>query len=275
MTSLALTSDVDWASDPPEMLRASYDADRLPLWTTRPEGVALSEEGEDLVLTPRDARGDVLFFHGGGWVVGSPETHRTLGAWLAHASGMRVRLARYRLAPEARWPAQQKDAAAALRRAPEGVVLAGDSAGAAMALWADACVPGKASAVIGLYGVYGLGPRTAELMRYYEDLGIGPDDNLGAIAREGCPVLLLLAGADPIGPETPALARHLSRPCEVIEVKGAQHGFLHRAWTDPLARLAMDAVGRWVRQLSGSSSSEASGSSTNPHSISSSGRLDM
>ena len=271
MTSLALTSDVDWVNDPPERLRASYDADRLPLWSTRPDGVDLTEDGEDLILTPEDPRGDVLYFHGGGWVVGSPETHRTLGAWLAHCSGMRVRLARYRLAPEARWPAQRKDAAAALRHAPDGVIVAGDSAGAAMAFWADACVPGKAAAVVGLYGAYGLGPRTAELMRYYDDLGIGPEENLGAISRDGCPVLLLKAGDDPIGPETPALSRHLTRPCEVIEVPEAQHGFLHRAGTDPLARLAMDAVGRWLRQLSASSTSEASGSATNPQSISSSG----
>lgn len=271
MTTLALTTDVDWVADPPEMLRASYDADRLPLWSTRPEGVTLSEEGEDLILTPEDPHGDILYFHGGGWVVGSPETHRTLGAWLAQCSGMRVRLARYRLAPESRWPAQQKDAAAALRHAPEGVIVAGDSAGAAMAFWADACVPGKASAVVGLYGAYGLGAATAEMLRYYGDLGIAPEENLSAISRDGCPCLLLAAGDDPIGPETLALSRHLIRPSEVIEVPKAQHGFLHRAGTDPLARLAMDAVGRWLRQLSAGSSSEDEGSSTNPQSMSSSG----
>ncbi|MGD9601435.1 MAG: alpha/beta hydrolase [Gammaproteobacteria bacterium] len=77
----------------------------------------------------------VLYLHGGGYVMGSPNTHRSLAGELARAAGARVLLPDYRLAPEAPFPAAVDDAVAAYRAilahgvAPSRVAIAGDSAG--------------------------------------------------------------------------------------------------------------------------------------------------
>jgi phosphinothricin tripeptide acetyl hydrolase len=88
-------------------------------------------------LTPPGGRTDavVLYLHGGGYVIGSPRSHRHLAAAIARAAGTRALLLEYRLAPEHPFPAALEDAVAAyqwlLRQgiAPEHVVVAGDSAG--------------------------------------------------------------------------------------------------------------------------------------------------
>ena len=82
----------------------------------------------------------VVYLHGGGYVAGSPKTHRELGARLALAAEARVLLVDYRLAPEHPFPAAHDDAVAAVRYllargvAPGRLVVAGDSAGGALAL---------------------------------------------------------------------------------------------------------------------------------------------
>ena len=82
-----------------------------------------------------DAR--VVWFHGGGYVFGSPETHARPGARLADGVGAATVLPRYRLAPEHGWPAQRDDGLAvarALQDAGHRLALAGDSAGGHLAL---------------------------------------------------------------------------------------------------------------------------------------------
>jgi acetyl esterase/lipase len=82
----------------------------------------------------------ILYLHGGSYLVGSPRTHRELGARLVGAAGGRVLLLDYRLAPEHPCPAALADALAAYRwLLDEGVdarrmVVAGDSAGGGLAL---------------------------------------------------------------------------------------------------------------------------------------------
>jgi len=77
----------------------------------------------------------VLYFHGGGYVIGSPRSHRHLAAAIGRAARARVLLPDYRLAPEHPFPAAVDDAVAAYRwlldrgHAPSGIALAGDSAG--------------------------------------------------------------------------------------------------------------------------------------------------
>ncbi|MDW4549460.1 alpha/beta hydrolase fold domain-containing protein [Defluviimonas sp. D31] len=90
---------------------------------------------------PPAARPKVLiYFHGGGYIAGSPRSHRGLLAALATTTGIAVCAPRYRLAPEHAFPAAQDDAYAAwrhLRRsgfAPGDIALAGDSAGGGLAL---------------------------------------------------------------------------------------------------------------------------------------------
>lgn len=88
-------------------------------------------------LRPRAADdGFVLYLHGGGYVIGSPRSHRHLAAGIATAGRMHAFVLDYRLAPEHPFPAALDDAVAAYRwlidtqQTEAGrIVLAGDSAG--------------------------------------------------------------------------------------------------------------------------------------------------
>lgn len=77
----------------------------------------------------------LLYLHGGGYVMGSPHSHRDLTWRLAEASGARVVALDYALAPEHPFPAGLEHALAAYRAlldqgiAPENLAVAGDSAG--------------------------------------------------------------------------------------------------------------------------------------------------
>ena len=77
----------------------------------------------------------VLYLHGGGYVIGSPRSHRHLAAAIAAAGQASALLLDYRLAPEHPYPAAVDDATAAYRWlleqgiAPGHIVIAGDSAG--------------------------------------------------------------------------------------------------------------------------------------------------
>ncbi|MGL6042310.1 MAG: alpha/beta hydrolase [Sandaracinobacteroides sp.] len=57
----------------------------------------------------------ILFFHGGGWVIGDLETHNSLAAEIAKLTGYNLVAVDYRLAPEAPFPAAVEDALAAAR----------------------------------------------------------------------------------------------------------------------------------------------------------------
>src|SRR5262245_46391983 len=82
----------------------------------------------------------ILYFHGGGYSIGSAETHRDLVARLCRAAGARALSVDYRLAPEHRFPAAVEDAVASYRWLLDrgvpatAIVLAGDSAGGGLAL---------------------------------------------------------------------------------------------------------------------------------------------
>jgi acetyl esterase len=87
------------------------------------------------VLVPTGTpRGVLIYFHGGGWVLGTLDEFDTLGRELAARTGCTVVLPAYRLAPEHRYPTAARDAYATLRwvaaRMPGlPIVVAGDSAG--------------------------------------------------------------------------------------------------------------------------------------------------
>lgn len=95
---------------------------------------------------PADGRAAsaIVYLHGGGWATGSPDGFAAIARNLARFSGGLVVSVDYRLAPEHRWPAQLDDALAAVRWMREQaaalgvdasrVALAGDSAGAHLAL---------------------------------------------------------------------------------------------------------------------------------------------
>ena len=82
----------------------------------------------------------ILYFHGGGYSIGSPKSHRDLCAFLAHYAEISLVSVAYRLAPENPYPAAVEDAMAAYQAlldqgfAAADIVLAGDSAGGGLAL---------------------------------------------------------------------------------------------------------------------------------------------
>jgi acetyl esterase len=85
----------------------------------------------------------LVFFHGGGWVIGSVDTHDAPCRYLARNAQVRVLSVQYRLAPEHPFPAAAQDALTAFRFAghnaeslgadPTAVAVGGDSAGANLA----------------------------------------------------------------------------------------------------------------------------------------------
>ncbi|WP_247886686.1 alpha/beta hydrolase fold domain-containing protein, partial [Azospirillum brasilense] len=110
----------------------------------------------------------LVYFHGGGFVVNSVDTHDRLLRMLALHSGVVVCAVRYSLAPERRFPHQHEEALAALRWIaaagavhgidPGRIAVGGDSAGAnlALGLALAARAPGEPRVSFGLlfYGMF-------------------------------------------------------------------------------------------------------------------------
>lgn len=113
-----------------ENLRVQGPAGEIPVRLYVPEGAARPS-------------GALVYFHGGGWVIGSLETHENLCKALANRAGARVVSVDYRLAPEHRWPAAAEDCYAitchvAEHGSPFGIdgvriAVGGDSAGGNLA----------------------------------------------------------------------------------------------------------------------------------------------
>jgi epsilon-lactone hydrolase len=84
----------------------------------------------------------ILYLHGGGYVICSLDSHRHLAAETGRASGARTLAIDYRLAPEHPFPAPIEDTVAAYRYLlasglkPNGIALAGDSAGGGLVVGA-------------------------------------------------------------------------------------------------------------------------------------------
>jgi epsilon-lactone hydrolase len=92
-------------------------------------------------IVPADApHKAILYFHGGGFRIGSVASHRDLIAQIAEASGCRILAINYRLAPEHRFPAALDDCLAAYSYLlgqgikPANIAFAGDSAGGNLVL---------------------------------------------------------------------------------------------------------------------------------------------
>lgn len=127
-----------------ERLRRSFERKArlffLAPWGSRVQADHLNGVPVEWVSGPgvaRDTGPVLLYFHGGGYVFGSPRTHRAMLARLSGLSGLPACLPQYRLAPEHPFPAAVEDALSAYRAVaehPGGVILGGDSAGGGLAL---------------------------------------------------------------------------------------------------------------------------------------------
>lgn len=189
----------------------------------------------------------LLYLHGGGWVLGSLETHDALCRRLAQRLGACVLAVDYRLAPEHRYPAAVEDSVTALRWLaasapalgidPARLAVGGDSAGgnlaAVLALMArDGDVPPVAFQML-LYPAVDLVmtgesyerftqglPLTAATMRWFIDHYLPPPlDRAGwrasplrAPSLHGvAPALVLTCGHDPLCSEGQLYAARLER----------------------------------------------------------------
>jgi acetyl esterase len=238
--------------------------------------------------------GAILYLHGGGWFAMSIDTHDGMLRRLAVQSGMAVLAVDYRLAPENPFPAGLQDCVAAWRwlRAqaaglgldPERLFIAGDSAGANLAL--ATCVserdsgrplPAGMALFYGCYapvfatgshlrngdGRYGI--STAR-MRWYWEQYLGPqhfDPELAErppLPRNAAPLwasvtglppaYLTLAELDPLADDTMLLSQHLAAarvPCTLDRFAGAPHGFLALTKESELARKGMQKACDWLK----------------------------
>ena len=151
LEQLSLDIAIDPAQLDPQTMRAGYE---LLSGTQSRDPVGAVEDrtipgpaGEIPIRIFRPA-GDaappgLVYFHGGGWVAGSIETHDGTCRKLCNAAGCTVVSVGYRLAPEAKFPAAAEDAYAALNWVaahgsqigvdPERLAVGGDSAGGNLA----------------------------------------------------------------------------------------------------------------------------------------------
>jgi acetyl esterase len=151
---IALAGEPDLALLTPGMARDRVARDAAtfagrPIELARVEELSLDGGAGKLrgrLYIPRDAPdpgGMLVFFHGGGFVVGDLDTHDNSCRFLARQAGVRVLAVEYRLAPEHRFPAAIDDALAAFRSAaaqasklgadPTRLAVGGDSAGGNLA----------------------------------------------------------------------------------------------------------------------------------------------
>jgi len=105
------------------------------------ESVDLNGVPAEWQVVPRATADRVLlYFHGGGWVLGSSLSHRLFTIALGQVTNMRVLSVNYRLAPEHPFPAALDDCMAAYQWLldqgiqPENILVAGDSAGGNLTL---------------------------------------------------------------------------------------------------------------------------------------------
>jgi acetyl esterase len=228
----------------------------------------------------------IVYYHGGGWVVGDLATHDRPCRLLAKSSGARVLSVGYRLAPEHRFPASVDDALAAFRDAvaraaelgvdPARIAVAGDSAGAHLAaVTARQSVreggpsPAFQLLVYPVTDCVGVAPSrttfaegfllTKPNMDWYEAQFFGPDGDRGdprgspllAEDLQGLPpALVVTAGFDPLRDEGEAYARRL-RDAGVHTLlrrhDGYLHGFIHALISGPGPREAVAEMGGVLR----------------------------
>lgn len=222
----------------------------------------------------------LVYFHGGGFVIGDLDTHDALCQRLSAVSGVRVVSVDYRLAPEHPFPAAVDDALAAFDTVrngrlaaygfdPDHLAVGGDSAGGTLAAHIAQVRRGQVRFQLLLYPLLQMvdiekkkirwrdGPllytgalnriRGSYLrdMKWASDLRASPllAPDLKAVA----PCFLLAAEIDPLLDEGKAYADRLSAfgvPVERVEIAGVPHGFLNMSRLVPKTIPAIETAGK-------------------------------
>jgi acetyl esterase len=209
--------------------------------------------------------GLLVWLHGGGWYVGDIPTFDRVARTLTNASGLKVLLVEYRLAPEHHWPVQISDADAVVGWArsaagaeqlaidPARVVLGGDSAGGQLAVVAarharNDGLPALRALLLAYpaldpslgsksYAMFADGPMLtrADMERcwgfYLDGAGEGDPDAAPLLATDWDglpPAWIAVAGQDPVRDDGLALVRVLQEagvPVESRVFVDMVHGF--------------------------------------------------
>ncbi|CAM5785870.1 alpha/beta hydrolase [Castellaniella caeni] len=241
------------------------------------------------VYTPRaevgGARPCLLYMHGGGWVVGSHETHDAITAEIAERTGMVVISVHYARAPENPYPAAVEDCRAvfewifkscdSLSVDPARVFVGGDSAGGnlatvlALAYRADAGHPIRGQVLIypcvdadfsrASYRTEAEAPflTTAEMIWFWDqycpivDQRTNPEvAPLRATDLSGLPpALIMVAEHDPLHDEGVLYARALEKAGNAVCLrpgKGLVHGYLRARSSSMTAAAEFLAMCDWL-----------------------------
>ncbi|MFC0242665.1 alpha/beta hydrolase [Rhodopseudomonas telluris] len=246
------------------------------------------------VYTPKALRQDdgvspaLVFFHGGGWVIGNLDTHDVVCRAIADEGQLIVISVDYRLAPEHKFPAAVDDAIAATRWIAdnarklgidaEQISVGGDSAGgnlsAVVAIHArDHGGPMLAGQVL-IYPATDFAmshpshsePETSVLLthsviRWFRDHYLtgshDAEDWRASPARVETlaglpPAFVITAGADPLRDEGDEYARRLEDagvPVKHRTYPGQFHGFFTMGKLLPQANVAVSEIGDWLKAL--------------------------
>lgn len=230
----------------------------------------------------------LVYFHGGGWVWSSVDTHDRIAREYAAAGEVAVVSVDYALSPEAKFPQALEECAAVVRHVAEHggdwdldgtrLLVGGDSAGGNLALAAalllrDTGGPALRGIMTGYpvcdsrldtatYREFGAGGYglNAERMAFYWNVYVPhAADRLHPLAAPlraeltGLPpVLVLLAELDVLRSEGEAMVAKLRAAGVAVETEtfaGVVHGFLRATETVGKARAAVAAAGRWLKRV--------------------------
>lgn len=189
---------------------------------------------------------NLLYLHGGGFVVGSLESHHAICAEIADHAGAELISVDYRLAPEYRWPSQTNDCFSVLKQLlaeKKSVVLIGDSAGGNLA--AGLAVRAKAAGLSRVVGQILIYPALGGdlVSGSYEEMADAPGLTTADVAYYR--TILQAPEGDPV-----------SEPLALPSLAGLPPAFITVAHYDPLrddgrnyaARLAQAGVEVWFRE---------------------------
>ena len=228
-------------------------------------------------LAVGDGAPSILFLHGGGYIIGSAYGYRPLVGALVGAAQRSALVPDYRLAPEHPFPAAVEDCLSAYRWLAEqrgggdGIVIAGDSAGGALAMAVLLALRASgeelpAGAVLLCPGVDLTGGMLAPVDHPHpmDDLGIIRDNYLQGHPVEDPlvsalladlsglpPILVQVATGDRVRPEGKALAeRAKAHGVDArLELYPAESHVFHVFWPFlPEASDALERAGRFIRE---------------------------